>query len=631
MTNTASNGEPSGGDTAPQLTLGSDFPAPDHDAWIELATKALKGGSLDKLTTVTAEGIEISPLYTDSGVVDPAGLPGEAPFTRGAMPAGRTELAWDVRQLHADPNAAQANTSVLNDLERGATSLLLDLDRLGVESVDDLGAVLDGVLLDLAGVHLRPSISGIAGAHALTDLWVKQNVPASGALGGLGVDPLAVAARTGTSPQLDDVVAAVKLAASYPQVRALGVDASPYADAGASDAQEIAYSMATAVEYLRFLDDEGVSIDDACSAMAFTYSLGADQFAGIAKLRAARMCWARVVEASGASADSAAQNQHAITASAMLTTRDPWVNLLRVTVACFAAAIGGAQAITTQPFDSAIGVSDEFARRIARNTQLLLLEESNLARVIDPAGGSWFVEELTSELAAKAWRQFQAIEAAGGMAAALDAGLVADQIATVADERAIKVAKRKFGITGVSEFPNIDEEPVVRASFPSMETNGSEAGLPLRRHAEPFEQLRQAADDAAVTGERPSVFLANLGPVADHTARAAYAQNFFEVGGLRAITNDGFETAADAAAAFAASGAQVAAICSSDAIYADLAAPTAEALTAAGATHVVLAGRPGDAKSDYEAAGISGFIHMGADVLAALRKTHDVLGIGGQQ
>ncbi len=613
-----------GGD---RLALGADFPAPDHDAWIELATKALKGGSLDKLTTVTAEGIEIPPLYTDPGIADPAGLPGEAPFTRGAMAAGRADLSWDIRQLHADPNAAQANTSVLNDLERGATSLLLDLDKLGVESVDDLGAVLDGVLLDLAGVHLRSSVNGIAGAHALTDLWVKQDVASSAALGGLGVDPLAVAARTGSAPALDDVVAAVKLAASYPHVRALAVDATPYADAGASDAQEIAYSLATAVEYLRLLDVDGVSIDDACSAMTFTYSLGADQFAGVAKLRAARTCWARVAEASGASAAAAAQDQHAISASAMLTTRDPWVNLLRVTVACFAAAVGGAQSITTQPFDSAIGVSDEFARRIARNTQLLLLEESNLARVVDPAGGSWFVEELTSELGDKAWRQFQAIEAAGGMAASLDAGLVADQIATVADERAIKVAKRKLGITGVSEFPNIAEEPVVRQPSPDTDVGG----LPLRRYAEPFEALRQSADDAAAAGQRPQVFLANLGPVADHTARASYAQNFFEVGGIEAITNDGYESAAATAAAFQASGAKVAAICSSDAIYADQAAATARALVAAGATHVVLAGRPGDAQADYEAAGISGFIHMGADVLAALQRTHDILGIGGQQ
>lgn len=610
-------------DSAEPLVLGGGFAPPDHDAWIELATKALKGGSLDKLTTITAEGIEISPLYVDPGVDDPAGLPGEAPFTRGSMAAGRADLSWDIRQLHADPNSAQANTSVLNDLERGATSLLLDLDRLGVESVDDLGAVLDGVMLDLAAVHLRASTSGLVGAHFLTDLWVKQDVAGSAALGGLGIDPLAVASRTGSAPALGDVVAAVKLAAGFPEVRALAVDATPYADAGASDAQEIAYSLATAVEYLRLLDAEGVSIDDACESMSFTYALGADQFAGIAKLRAARTCWARVAEASGAAAGSSAQDQHAVTASAMLTTRDPWVNLLRVTVACFAAAVGGAQAITTQPFDAAIGVSDEFARRIARNTQLLLLEESNLARVVDPAGGSWFVEQLTTELAEKAWLLFQAIEAAGGMAAALEAGLVADQISTVADDRAVKVAKRKLGITGVSEFPNIDEEAVVREPVEL-----DDGGLPLRRIAEPYEQLRQAADNAA---ERPTVFLANLGPVADHTARASYAQNLFEVGGIAAVTNDGFETSADAAEAFASSGASIAAICSSDAIYGDLAATTAEALVAAGATHVVLAGRPGDAQSSYEAAGISAFIHMGANVLDVLRRTHDVLGLGGPQ
>ena len=623
MATTDSSGD-SAGEAAHALALGSDFPVPDHDTWVELATKALKGGSLDKLVTVTADGIELAPVYDNPHIDDPAGLPGAFPFTRGSLPAGRPELSWDIRQHHSDPSTARANTSILNDLERGATSLLLDLDRLGVETLDDLGAVLDGVLLDLAGVHLRPSTTGIAAAHALHDLWVKQGVAPSAALGGLGIDPLAVAARTGAAPNLDDVVSAVKLVAGHPNVRALSVDATPYADAGASDAQEIAYSLATAVEYLRLLDADGVAIDDACAAMSFTYSLGADQFAGIAKLRAARTCWARVAQASGASDDAGAQDQHAVSGSAMLTTRDPWVNLLRVTVACFAAAVGGAQAITTQPFDAAIGVSDEFARRIARNTQLLLLEESNLARVVDPAGGSWFVESLTTELADKAWLQFQAIEAAGGMAAALEAGLVADQIATVAEARAAKVAKRKLGITGVSEFPNIDEESVVREA--AMAADG---GLPLRRDAEPFEQLRDAAEQAS-SGGRPKIFLANLGPIADHTARATYAQNFFEVGGIEAVVNDGFATAVEAAEAFAQSDASVAVICSSDAIYADLAASTAEALVGAGATHVVLAGRPGDAQATYEAAGIADFIHMGADVLAALRRTHQILGIGGQ-
>ncbi len=605
------------------LALGSEFPTPDHDAWIELATKALKGGSLEKLTSRTLDGIDISPLYVDPGTVDGSGLPGEAPFTRGSTAVGRTHLSWDIRQLHNDPDLARANTSVLNDLERGATSLLLDLDRLGVETSGDLSSLLESVFLDLAGVHLRPSVASLRGARDLVELWSANGIAPSSCLGGLGIDPLAVASRTGSVPAVDDVVAAMQLGEPYPNVSALCVDSSVYADAGASDAQEIAYSLATAVAYLRALDSEGVDIDRSCSTITFTYSLGADQFAGIGKLRAARKCWARVAEASGASPEACGQQQHAVTGTSMLTTRDPWVNLLRATIASFAAAIGGAQAITTQPFDAAIGVSDEFARRIARNTQLLLLEESNLARVVDPAGGSWFVEKLTDDLSTKAWSLFQAIEAAGGMAAAVTSGLVADQIATVADQRAAQVATRKQGVTGVTEFPNIDEEQLQRERWT---TASHDAGLPVRRIAEPFETLRDAADAA---NPRPTVFLANMGPVAAHTARATYAQNFFEVGGIAAPGNDGFETPAEAAEGFAASGARIAVICSSDALYADLAGPTAEALVAAGAERVALAGRPGDNETAFRAAGIDSFIHIGVDVLAALQNTHELLGLGG--
>ncbi len=606
-----------------ELLLSDGFEPPSHQAWVELATNALRGRSPDTLRTTTYDGFGIAALHSDSGLVDPAGLPGNSPYTRGTCAAGHGD-AWDVRQLHADPDLGRANRSVLNDLESGATSLLLDLDRLGVESVDDLDRLLDGVHLDLAAVHLLPNASGASGATRLVALWDKRGVPKSVATGGLGVDPLGVAARTGQPASLEDVYTAFRAGEQFDSVSAVVVDLTPYADAGASDAQEIAYSLATGVEYLRALTNAEVSIDDALGALTFSYSLGADQFAGIAKLRAARTVWARVAAACGATSDVHAQRQHGVTASSMMTVADPWVNLMRVTVACFAAAIGGAQAITVRPFDSAVGVSDEFARRIARNTQLLLLEESNLARVTDPAGGSWFVEQLTTDLADAAWSRFQVLEAAGGMKAALESGLIDQQVSGVASERFKRASSREDPITGVTEYPNVDEVPLVRP--PASE--GLAGGLEVQRLAQPFEALRSTASAA---GAKPVIFLAKLGAPADFTARSRYAQNFFEVAGIVGIGDAGFDSPVAVAASFAESAARVAVICSSDELYGERATATAEALKASGAERIYLAGRPGDRQDEYTAAGVDEFIHLGVDVLEVLQRAHEVLGLGGSR
>jgi methylmalonyl-CoA mutase len=312
----------------------------------------------------------------------------------------------------------------------------------------------------------------------------------------------------------------------------------------------------------------------------------------------------------------------------MLSRRDPWVNLLRGTLACFAAGVGGADAVTVQPFDAAIGLPDEFARRIARNTSSLLVMESGVARVIDPAGGSWYVENLTAGLAAAAWDWFTEIERAGGIGAALDSGLVARRLADTWDRRAKRLAVRADALTGVSEFPNLGEARVVRAPYPAPAggTAGDTAGgLPRHRYPEEYEALRDAADAAteAAGGARPAVFLATLGPVAVHTARASFAANLFEAGGLATPRFHSTSTSTDpaeVAAAFTASGARVACLASSDAVYADAAGPVAEALRAAGARKVWLAGRPGEHPVDA-------YLHAGCDALAVLRDAHDLAGV----
>jgi methylmalonyl-CoA mutase len=298
------------------------------------------------------------------------------------------------------------------------------------------------------------------------------------------------------------------------------------------------------------------------------------------------------------------------------------VNMLRTTVACLAAGVGGADAVTVLPFDSALGLPDDFARRIARNTQALLLDESNLSRVIDPAGGSWYVERLTDQLARAGWDWFQQVERAGGQLAALRGGLVAERIAENWAKRSANLARRREAVTGVSEFPNLGEQPVVRDPAPSRPSGG----LPRVSRSAEFETLRTRSDDIlALTGARPRIALAALGSAAVHTARSSFAANLFQAGGIETVLGEsagGSKTEKPdfgaLAADFTASGAVAACICSSDAFYAENATEAAAALKAAGARYILLAGRPGDRRDAYTGAGVDAFIYVGCDVLAIL-------------
>ncbi len=297
--------------------------------------------------------------------------------------------------------------------------------------------------------------------------------------------------------------------------------------------------------------------------------------------------------------------------------------MLRTTLACFGAGTGGADAVTVRPFDAALGLPDDFARRIARNTQSLLLEEAHLARVIDPAGGSFFVERLTADLYTAGWAFFQELEAAGGMAAALTSGLVAQRVDEVWQKRRDNLAHRRDPVTGVSEFPDLDEPRVERSAAPGAVTAPSApTALPRHRYAEDFEALRDRSDaHLDATGERPRVFLATLGPVAAHTARVTFAANLLQAGGIEPVP--GGDDVAAAVAAFRDSGARVACLCSSDKVYSELAADAAAALKEAGAEKVLLAGKPAER---YAAAGVDAFLFAGCDAHSLLVELHDVLG-----
>lgn len=606
------------------LSLAGEFSRATYEQWQQQVEKILyKSGLLREgepapdspaavLASTTYDGITVRPLYTE-GASATEGYPGADPFIRGGRPQGNSG-GWDIRQRQVHTDAATANREILADLGGGVTSLWLPLGAAGLP-VNTLGDALHDVHLDMIGVVLDAGSTFAEAAEAFLSYAADQGVRPPAVTGNLGADPISVQARTGHS---GDRAAAIDLArrcaADYQGLRALVVDALPYHDAGGSDAEELGCSLAAGVTYLRWLTEAGVDAGTAARLLEFRYAATTDQFATIAKLRAARRLWAQVARACGLPESEHGQRQHAVTSSAVMTRHDPWVNMLRGTIAAFAAGVGGADSVTVQPFDSPIGLPDPFARRIARNTQLLLLEESHLAQVIDPAGGSWYIESLTDELSRAAWQWFQRIEQAGGLPAALESGVVAKRLDDTWQQRREAVARRRDPITGVSEYPNLSEPVLRREAAPEPESGG----LPRVRYAQDFEALRDASDTAlASIGQRPQVFLATLGPLAVHTARASFARNLFAAGGIDSTEAGATDAAEEVVAAFEKADTPVVCLCSSDKVYAERAAETARALKQAGAEYVLLAGKPGDPPD-----GVDGFVHAGGNALEVLREVH---------
>ncbi|MFB8053118.1 methylmalonyl-CoA mutase family protein [Streptomyces rubiginosohelvolus] len=611
------------------LSPAAAFPDPSHDQWQSLVEgvlrksgKEVSGSAAEEaLSTTLEDGLITRPLYTASDESPDTGFPGFAPFTRGSRAEGNAAGGWDVRQRHALADPTRLNEALLGDLENGVTSLWLTVGGPAGVPVDGLARALEGVYLDLAPVALDAPADLDAAATELLRLYEERGVARTEARGTLGADPLGHEARTGVEADLAPAVRwAQRCDAEYPGLRAIVVDGLPYHEAGGSAGEELGLALATGVAYLRALTAAGMSVEAACGQLEFRYAATADQFLTIAKLRAARRLWARVAEASGAPA-AGAQRQHAVTSPVMMTRRDPWVNMLRTTLATLGAGVGGADSVTVLPFDHALGLPDAFARRIARNTSTILMEESHLARVIDPAGGSWYVERLTDELAAAAWAFFQETERAGGLPAALRSGTVAERLASTWAARSAKLARRKEPITGVSEFPMPGERPVEREPAPDAYA-GAPGGLPRVRRGEAFEALRARSDaHLAATGSRPKVFVAALGPAAAHTARVSFAVNLFGAGGIEAVHDPVSVDADTAAGALTASGASVAVLCSSDALYAEQAEQVAGALKSAGAAQVFLAGRPG------EYAGVDAHVFAGCDAVAVLTSVLDRMGV----
>ncbi|HEX9834587.1 MAG TPA: methylmalonyl-CoA mutase small subunit [Mycobacterium sp.] len=565
------------------------------------------------LDSPTYEGFPIRPLYTILDSQPEAPLPGRWPYVRGSDGLRDVKSGWKVAESFPAPeqvSVADGNGAVLSALTEGVSALILEVGRSGV-GADELDRLLEGVFLELVPVVLDAGTDFAAAADAVLALVTDFDDERRARLSvDLGADPLTAALSGRAAPSTDEVLAAVAKTIAYDGgVRAITVDGPAFHDLGANASWELAGAVAAGVSYLRLLVDGGVSAPEALRQISFRFAADDDQFMTIAKLRAARQLWARVAEVVEA-ADAGAATVHAVTSKPMMAQRDPWVNMLRTTVAAFAAGVGGADTVAVHTFDSAIpggwpGIAASFARRMARNTQLLLLEESHIGRVLDPGGGSWFIEDLTRSLAEQAWKHFRAIESRGGFAAARE--YLAAQIAQVSEKRSDDIAHRRTALTGVNEYPNLTEIPLPQ----SDPTSG------VQRYAAGFEALRDRSDAYLEKhGSRPTALLLPLGPLAEHNIRTTFAANLLASGGVEAVNPGPVDAARVAQAVSDAGGAVAAVICGTDTRYAAEATDVVEAARAAGVSQVYLAG-PEKAVSDA-ASKPDEYLTAKIDVIAAM-------------
>jgi methylmalonyl-CoA mutase len=614
-----------------KLTFAAAFPDATSDDWRKLVDGVLKGAPFEKLTARTYDGLKIEPIYSRAKAANP--VPGRAP----AAP-------WRIMQRIDHPDAARSNAIALDELENGATGLEIEFaDGPGARGFgvadaapETLRRLFDGVVLDAGiSIALHPVIGRGNAGESLAGLIEQLRIdPAKvdlrfnyQALSTMAVRGSAAAEWREMEEPFANVVSGL-MGRGF-KGRFVLADGRPVHDSGGSEAQELAFALSLAVAYLRMLEAGGIALETARAAISFRLIADADQFLTMAKFRALRLLWARIEQACGLTPQPtfiAAE-----TAWRMLTQRDPNVNMLRATMATFAAGLAGANAITVLPHTLALGLPNLFARRVARNTQLVLLEESNLAKVSDPAAGAGGIETLTGQLSESAWALFQEIEKAGGVFAALRQGLIQGKVAATRKAREANISRRRDVLTGASEFPNLHEaqlavEDVKPVAPASVSEPINFEPLTAHRLAEPFEHLRDRSDQILqASGKRPRLFLANLGSAADFTARATFAKSFFEAGGIEAIDSAGFADASALAAAWKASGAPLVCLCSQDKLYAQQAIEAVKALKVAGAKHIYLAGRPREQEDALREAGVADFIFAGGEVLPLLQKAYGLM------
>lgn len=678
--------------------LAPGFDPVTYEEWLAKATDG--DASVEPFTRLD-DGIEAKWLYTSADALapDPGGLPLRKPFTRGVR-AGR---AWAVRQENGNPERARANAEILEDLLGGTTEVAVLFDRaartaaapedpsfqtdrgdggIAISTLSDLSEVLDGVLLDVARVSLDAGSAFLPAASFLVAIWEGRGIDHESRLGSFRSDPIGSLAREGELPYSPEeglayaAHLALEAARTHPAVRALGVDTSAYVEAGATPAWELAIALSTALEHLRAGDATGLEPAAVARTLEFTLSAGSDQFLEMAKFRAVRRLWSRVLEECDVEPDARSSATYARTSGRMMTWVDPWVNMLRTTTATFAAGAAGADGVSVTPFDRPLGRPSELGRRIARNTQTIVQDEASIGRTADPLAGSWYGEALTDQLAQAAWERFQEIERNGGMVEALRSGALQATLIDQADRFEDDLIHRDKVMTAVNEFPILGDdgteaEPFDAAPLAKLESERltesdpvdcsalagedtedllgravelAQAGaridemiyaldgapdqidrLTPRPDAAPFERLRKVAlDHEEKTGETLQLFLACPGPISSHVTQANWAKSFFESGGITTVPSGALPGNAELADAFKEGGFKVVAVCAGKDTEPDEVADLVSRLRKAGAEFVYLA-RP--APGVEEVAGADDVVRDGVDMLITLAGTLGRLGV----
>jgi len=621
-----------------------EFAPTSYEEWKDASVAALKGAPFEKkLFTKTYEGITLEPVYTlahSESFAQKKSFPGAEDFLRGADAAGYIEKPWCIAQSSDADSPAAANAILKQELAKGTTAIsFAPTEGLCPKTAADIKTLLDGIDISKYPFNVYAGAS----ASALLQL-IKDYAGSTAVSGVIGADPIGALALEG---QLDAALDSYydKLAAditwakkNMPQVKTIFIQGAVYHNGGANAIQEVAACLTTAINYIDELQKRGLSVDDIAGQICFGFSLGANFFMEIAKLRAARVLWAQVVKAYGGSKESAKLDAFARTSYFTTTVYDPYVNILRATTQAFSGVVGGVNAMQVAPFDDVIRKSDEHSRRIARNIQVMMQNEFNLLSPVDPAGGSWYVETLTGQLAEAIWAKLQNIEAAGGIAAVLASGTLQDEIAAVLSDRFKKLATRSDRAVGNNMYANMLEMPLTGEAKPAKAAPAGKAAVTVKaikphRWTEQFEALRKRTEDyKAKTGKNIQVFLANMGPIPQHKARADFATGFMEVGSFEVLKNDGFASIEEAAKAAIASKATVTVICSTDATYPEIVPELAKAIKAGcPQMKVMLAGAPApEYKDSYVEAGVDDFIHVKANCYQILSEIQIAGGIANE-
>lgn len=606
--------------------LFSEFDPIPTEKWEEVIQRDLKGADYErKLVWRTDEGFKVRPYYRAEDLKDIDylnALPNEFPFTRGTKADNN---AWEIVQNVKEKNAKKANEIALASIKGGATTIAFNCKEIQNES--DLATLLSGIDLTKVGVQFLHSRDYMTLIENFIKYLDTNKIDKSQVKGSTGFDAIAYCLREGKfyfsqGADMREAVDLVKMTENMPKFKAVNVQGILMHNGGATIVQELGYVLGIANEYLAFATANGLTIDQIAGKMELTLSISSNYFMEIAKLRAIRLLWATMVsQYQPKNVESCKIRINSVASCWNKTIFDPYVNMLRTTTEGMSASLGGADSITLQPFDVAFKGDDDFSRRISRNVQVILKEESYFDKTVDPAAGSYYIENLTDSIAEHAWKLFQSVEAEGGITQMILDGKIKTAIEESCQKRNMDIATRKYILLGTNQFPNIKETMLEKIEVMPEEKR---AGLQTYRGAVAFEELRLETERYAAKNGRPKVFLMKVGNLAMRQARSGFATNFFGCAGYEIIEPAGFDSIAEGIEAAKAVKADIIVVCSSDEEYATLGVEAAKAAKAAGFIFIV-AGNPTESIDALKAAGADDFIHVRTNVLECLKRYNEKL------